>query len=214
MIFDEDNKQNEAKSRKDFWLFLKVVLPIVGTLFFIVGIYEAINRNENHIDNTNEPEDDLAFLNDKNAIAVPTPQDLLNSVWTYSTTAYPMSDQPIKRASIASTNTFESKYPKQAILTLTKHPRWGTKVILDSEFGGLLICKNLDMSCRYPVKFDNGKTISYRVGWEAPKIVFIKSTDFISRLKKAKKLYIEISFYSSSEEHEKVLEFNVEGLKF
>ena len=98
---------------------------------------------------------------------------------------------------------------ERATLILRKHPRWGKHVILYIE-EGLFTCGSY---CRVLVRFDKGRARSYRyVKASVGNQIFIQGYNrFVSRLKRAKKLYIEAYFYR---EGARVLEFNVQGLDF
>jgi hypothetical protein len=220
MIFDQDNEQNEAKRWANFWLFLKVVLPIVGSLFLIVAIYEAINRSDDR--SNNKLDRKLASAIDSPTHSptpklspTPTPTPVFD--WHYETREYAMSNRDIKKAFIMSTNSFIFDFPyggsQRALLILRKHPRWGRDVILGIE-KGQFICRSYN-NCRVLVRFDKGKARYYRATEPADNSsnkIFIRGYNrFVSRLKRAKRLYIEATFYN---EGVRVLEFDVEGLKF
>ena len=134
------------------------------------------------------------------------------SFWSYSSEKDKMSNGTIKEAFAVSNNSVSFDYPYEgdhrAILILRKHPRWGKHVILTIE-EGLFTCGTY---CRVLVRFDKARTRSYRFVKADGNQIFIRGYNrFVSRLKKAKKLYIEAYFYSAGA---RVLEFKVQNLKF
>lgn len=228
MTFDEHSKQRiktNGESWKDPRLFLIGIFVIVG-FFLVAAIFEYINSNANErIKNLVKTKRKLASTTDSptptpqipTPTPSPTPTPTPVSNWSYSTSEYKMSNRDVEHALILSTNSFIFDFPyggsQRATLNLRKHPRWGRDVILSIE-RGQFICPSYS-GCRVRVRFDKGKARYYRANEAADNssdVIFIRGYNrFVSRLKRAKKLYIEATFY---QEGNIILEFDVEGLKF
>lgn len=133
--------------------------------------------------------------------------------WQTETNTDKMSGKNSVTRSARSVNSFNLSFPYQgqqhARLVVRKHPRWGLDVLVEIE-RGQLICDFDD--CAINVRFDDGPIKSYRVNKpsdQSSQTFFIASTPaFLAQLAKAKKTFIELTFFQSSAH---TVEFLTEG---
>lgn len=139
--------------------------------------------------------------------------DKKRRAWSYTYSPDPMSSKDVVSASIGSENTLEFDFPyagpQRGRLTLRKHPRWGSDVMVSVERGQIL-CSSY--SCPVRVRFDDGPTRTL-TGNEAAdnssELLFVPGfNDFHRRLIAAKKLRIEVNVH---QEGAVLMEFDVEG---
>jgi hypothetical protein len=135
--------------------------------------------------------------------------------WQTETTTDKMSGKSATRRSALSINSFNLSFPYQgqqhARLIVRKHPRWGLDVLVEIE-RGQLICDFDD--CTINVRFDDGPIKAYRVNKpsdQSSETFFIANTSpFLAQLSKAKKTFVELTFFQSSSH---TVEFLTEGFE-
>lgn len=135
--------------------------------------------------------------------------------WVYRNSESKMGEK-IKSASILSLNQVGFGFPyegsQNAYLTLRIHPRHGNDVIFGLHKAQFLC--GLD-GCEITVRFDEGKPQVYSASEpndHSTNLIFIHNyKGFVTKLKNAKKVYIESTFY---QEGNQVFEFDVDGLKW
>lgn len=136
--------------------------------------------------------------------------------WTYVESRDQMTDAATRVARTTSTNSHDFGFPyeggTEAVLMLRQHPRKGTDVLV-SITQGQIICHSF-MRCRINVRFDDAPAEKFR-GVEpadhSTTLVFLEpSKSFIKRVKKAKRVAIEMDFY---QEGSRVFTFDTEGLE-
>lgn len=136
--------------------------------------------------------------------------------WSYNESNDSISNGVIKTAEIISSDKIELNFPytggTKGIITIRKHPRWGTDVMI-SISNGQMLCGY--RNCEVTVSFDNAKSKIFSAIEPADhsnKMVFIKDAKgFIKQLKGSKKTLVEIAFYQNGSY---AFEFNTAGLKF
>ena len=142
-------------------------------------------------------------------------QENLGKQWIYTESPDQMSSKTTRSASVISKNSFEFGFPyagpQNARLTLRRHPRWGNDVVLVIERGQLL-CSTYE--CPVRVRFDDDAPKTYS-GTEpadnSSETIFIPGFNaFEARLKKAKKVLIEVNVFQQGVLQ---VEFDVEGFK-
>lgn len=136
--------------------------------------------------------------------------------WNYADGEDKMSGKSVRRAYVSSVNTVNFKFPysgvQQAMLTIRKHPRWGTSVYLSLD-KGQFVCGYDD--CDIRVRFSKGST--QRMSASAPddhssNLLFINNTStFIAQSRKADKVYMEADFF---QEGSRVFEFDISDLEW
>lgn len=133
--------------------------------------------------------------------------------WTYGSTTDSMTGRPVHNALAESRNTVNFSFPyagaQHATLRLRKHPRYGSDVIFAIERGQFGCGYD---GCQILVRFDDGAAERY-TGNEpddhSTTGVFISPAPrFMTRLRKAKVVRIESSFY---QEGRQVFTFDVGG---
>lgn len=135
--------------------------------------------------------------------------------WSYGESEDSMSSKTTYMASVTSTNTFEFDFPYQgtqrSTLTLRRHPRWGTDVMLSIEKGQIL-CSSY--SCPVRVRFDDGPSQTFsgnEPSDNSSEYLFIPGyASFTKKLQKAKKVKIEVNIHQHGV---LVSEFDVDGFK-
>ncbi len=209
---------------------MKKFFIILGVLFFIIIVGGEFgmdppkpkSEEEKKLEQVEEKrifEEDLAarLAKENKAIELLATQKKQEGlVWSYSDTPDKMGRGSVKFASIKSINTVSFKFPyagaQRANLTLRKSPKSGEEAMLIIEKGQFL-CNASE--CAINIKFDNGSVKGYTaLGTDDndSTTIFIRGyKGFLGGLKKAKKLYIEATFY---QEGSQVFEFDVSGLKW
>lgn len=140
----------------------------------------------------------------------PTPEN-----WSYYDRTDDMTGKLVTSATVTSTNTvnFDSPYQgaQHARLTLRKHPRYGSDVILSIEKGQFMAGVS---GVQVLVRFDEGTAIKFwAMGAEdnSTTSLFLGNyAKFVAAAKKAKVVRISTPVY---QEGSPVFEFNIEGLK-
>lgn len=130
--------------------------------------------------------------------------------WGYETSTDKMTSKPVATAMLRSENSLSLGFPYQGVnhgwLTIRRHPKYGTDVIVQVTKGQVL-CRSYD-GCTISVRFDDGKPARFgAVGPEdhSSEILFLKSSErFIANAKKAKRILVEIPMY---QEGNQLLEF-------
>lgn len=134
--------------------------------------------------------------------------------WFYHSAEDPMSGRKTFTARLESDNTLNFDFPYQGAqhgtLTLRKHPKWGSDVIVSIEKGQILC--NSYSSCPIVVRFDDATAVTYS-GTEpadnSSETAFIPGySKFAEKLKTAKRVRIQFNVY---QEGAAVLDFNVKG---
>jgi len=136
--------------------------------------------------------------------------------WSYSESPDEMGRGTIKKAIVKSLSEFEFGFPyngaQRATLLIRDHPKYGKDIVIIIDQGQFLC--GLD-NCKVSIKFDEGKPQAYDANEPADNsttYLFLANYDrFIKDIKKAKKLYIEATFY---QEGSRVFEFDVSGLNW
>jgi hypothetical protein len=137
--------------------------------------------------------------------------------WTYSDLADGMTSGRVRTANLVSSNSLSLPFPYEGVqharLILRRHPRWGKNVILTIEKGQILCHDSSFEPCYVQVRFDDGKAIPFHASNSADhdsSVIFINGFDrFVTQLKKAKRLSIEIVLFQAGTH---TLEFKVGGL--
>lgn len=137
------------------------------------------------------------------------------SGWGYSEYADEMGRGRVSVNIISSTNTISLDSPyegaQHATLMIREHPQYGKDVIVRIEKGQLL---ESDYHGRVLVRFDNDKPIPFptvRPADLSSETLFLRGNAFsvfLSRLKTAKKLRMEVPVYQAGNQ---ILDFDVEG---
>lgn len=131
--------------------------------------------------------------------------------WRYQDDVDQMTGKTASYASIKSDNSLSLRSPYAgtnfATLSVRKHPKYGTDVILSIDKGQIL-CRSSYDPCRIAVKFDNAPPRTFEglpSADNSSETVFIgAASKFIASAKKAKTILIQIPLYQAGEQ---VLEF-------
>jgi hypothetical protein len=187
------------------------VIVLVGAIF-IWSIWNADNQPSTPTP-TQKPVAAITQTTTPSPKPIVQPDASLQTPWIYRTSSDSMTGKPIRNAYAVSRNTVDFSFPyagaQHAMLTLRKHPRYGTDVIFSIE-RGQFGC-GFD-GCPILVRFNDGKAESF-TGNESEDhsttTVFISpASRFIAHLQKAKVVRVESSFY---QEGRQVFTFNVSG---
>lgn len=135
--------------------------------------------------------------------------------WSYTESEDPMSSRKAKQATTSSTNEVEFGSPyagrQRARLTLRRHPRHGTDVILQIERGQFQCGVS---SCRVSVRFDEGNPITFSAAGpsdNSTETLFIRGFDrFLTAMRRAKVVRIQPPIYQQGGT---VFEFDVSGFQ-
>lgn len=149
-------------------------------------------------------------------LALALTSGLASAAWEYRATVDKMEGTKIQVASVRSLNrlSFESPYsdPDNRGKLLLRDGGPQALAILLSVKKGQFICH---VECDIRVKFDDGevqKWVATAASAGAADTIFVGyETVFLSRLKDAKRVKIEVQFFRRGTE---VIEFDVGGLKF
>jgi len=144
------------------------------------------------------------------AVSLPIPRA---PEWQFNTYNDPTSGRKGSDARIESNNTVAFGFPyagqQRGTLEVDLHPRWGRRVIFSIP-RGQIICHVYE--CSVSIRFDSGPVERYTATAPADyssTAVFIQNyARFIGQAKKAKRVYIELTFY---QEGGRTFEFNAEG---
>ena len=125
----------------------------------------------------------------------------VGSQWTYSHDTDEMTGKVSHVATVSSENTLEFEFPyngsQHARLSLRRHPRWGSDVIVGIEKGQFL-CTSYE-GCTVLVRFDNGEPQSFSANPAADhstETIFIDNYDrFLSKMRTAKQVRISPKVY-------------------
>jgi len=120
--------------------------------------------------------------------------------WKYEESSDAMEKGIVKKAMVESINEVNFNFPyhgiQRAKLLLRNHPRYGKDVILALNKGQFLCVLN----CTITVRFDDGKPQKYAAtspNDHSSTAIFISKADrFLADMKKAKRVYIEATFYN------------------
>lgn len=186
---------------------------LLSTFAFVTFLFMAYGSGDDKKkENNNEPESPIAVETSTNE----KEEEKKQSNWDYSEDEDKMEGNKQFFASTTSTNTVEFEFPYDGgsnmnivIRNLGKE----NDAILTISKGQFLTSISDGQS--FKVKFDNEKTSTFYFASASDgssDIVFINnSAGFISKIKKAKKIMLEIPFFDAGN---KIFEFNVEGLKW
>jgi len=141
-------------------------------------------------------------------------KDKTGKQWRYEAIEEPMTGKTRYTAMVDSSNTVNLGFPyngeQQGSLTLRTHPQYGKDVIFGIEQGQIL-CPSYE-GCQVQVRFDEGKPIRFQASGAADhstEHVFIDDyTEFVSRLKKAKRVRLAIEIYQNGSP---AFEFDISG---
>lgn len=188
-------RRTSATTKGCLWII------IVGVIFAVI----AINTGTEH---------QSPAVATSPATSTPPPAEVpAPPSWMYSADTDSMTGKQSLSAVIESTNTVSFSFPyagaQHALLAIRKHPRYGLDVIFTIE-RGQFGC-SLD-GCPILVRFDDGKPERF-TGHEpedhrTTSVFIAPASRFYSRLKKAKAIRIESSFY---QEGQQVFTFDVAG---
>ena len=137
--------------------------------------------------------------------------------WSYVDTQDEMTQKPIRKALVISTNTLSFGFPydgaQHATLQLRKHPRWGSDVILEINRGQFL-CSSYD-GCSVTVRFGKGKPQRFSATEPDDNdttLLFIRNyKGFVSQMRKVDQVVIEASFYQAGNQ---AMKFSTAGLNW
>jgi hypothetical protein len=195
---------------KNFLLFLvKTISAIAAVLIILVSIVVLFVVIGSH----KAEESAGVSTSGSNSVSTEIPKKRIN--WSYLEFDDKMGGK-VKLAYTQSLNQVDFGFPyagsQNAELSLRIHPRYGKDVILKMQKGQFLCHIN---DCRVTVRFDNGKIKAYSANGpedHSSETIFIDNyKGFVANLTKAKKLYIEATFF---QEGARVFEFDVAGLKW
>lgn len=121
--------------------------------------------------------------------------------WNTQTEKDPMSGKTATYTSIQSDNSLSLDFPYKGSnhgnLTIRKHPKYGTDVVLQFEQGQTL-CRSYE-PCRVAVKFDDNKPMTftgYPPSDHGTTTIFLEpESKFISNASKAKKILVQFEVY-------------------
>lgn len=138
------------------------------------------------------------------------------AAWEYETKPDKMGRGTESFAYVTSSNKVNFPRPydggSTASIVIRKSSKHGDAVIVDISKGQLL-CRV--SGCTITVRFDQGKAVKWQASDNASgssKYIFIDNhTAFVSQLRKAKTVLIELPFYQSGNE---IFEFDVSGLNW
>jgi hypothetical protein len=136
-------------------------------------------------------------------------------VWRYPRSQDEMTQKPVSRAQVDSSNALSFDFPyggvQRATLELRKHPRWGTSVILMIERGQFL-CNDYD-GCTVLVRFGSGAPQRFSASGPSDNsttYIFLEGYNkFISQLRNVDEVTIEAKFF---QEGNRVMKFATDGL--
>jgi len=118
----------------------------------------------------------------------------------------------IHSADILSKNTVSFDFPYQgeqgATLSIRKHPRWGTSVMISIR-RGQFVCRS--SGCALTVRFDDGKAMRFMASEpsDGSSNLLFFDRDISAEIRKSNMLRVEAVFY---QEGARVFEFDVGGL--
>lgn len=120
--------------------------------------------------------------------------------WTYSESADDMAAGTIRFAALQSVNSFVLGFPyegeQRGTLTLRKHPRYGTSVLLMVSRGQIL-CGISD--CSFQVRFDDGQSRAWAMSEPESRdstILFVNNwSRFVEQMRSSKRVRVEVIFY-------------------
>lgn len=135
--------------------------------------------------------------------------------WEYDAQTDEMSDDSIFFASIISDNTefFSAPYDggTDSRITVRKHPKYGTDVIVAISQGQLL-CSDYNGTDYVTVRFDDAPAKKYRTAepadYSSDCLFIINKKDFIANAKKAKTIKVQMPVY---EEGDVIFTFSTEN---
>lgn len=138
------------------------------------------------------------------------------SIWTYTEDEDKMSGQKRYFGTCVSTNQIEFEFPYNGGSTfnlIIRNMGQGNEVILQVSNGQFITSISSSESCR--VKFDDEQPSKFTYNSASDgssDVIFINNAKkFISRLKKAQKLMIEVQFYNAGNQ---IIYFDVAGLEW
>lgn len=181
-------------------------------LVFVIGLIGS---------NTKQPSSSSSnaagTIDDNLAAASPTAEEAPSTAWTYSQDEDKVRGGTTYYARTTSTNSISQSFPYDSNttmdVTVRKSPAYGTDVILTIS-SGQMMCPSYE-GCNGTVRFDSGP--AQRVSFNGPAdsssdTVFVEGPkQFITKLKKAKKITIEKTLYEAGNPQ---FEFDVHGLKW
>ena len=139
------------------------------------------------------------------------------SPWTYRSTEDKVRGGTSYFAETTSTNSVNLNFPygggSTVALTVRRAPAWGLDVVFKLSSGQLVCNSNRD--CHATVRFDQGPAQRFSLNEASDHsndVVFVNADhQFLAKLKKAKKLVVELEIYEGGRPQ---FEFNVSGLEW
>lgn len=194
--------------------FVVLALPAAITSLCFADVYKYVDPSSGHIFYTDKPEKMY-----KRIIVTPFSDyqcdpplslDKNKSSWDYSESIDEMTGHDIELAKVSSVNVTLSGKWKSGNLIIRQHPRLGVDAYFTIN-DGQFVCG--DNGCDILIRFDSNKPVSYeaiRTNDQSGSAIFIKEKDdFIDRLRCARRLRIEATFFH---EATRIMEFDVTGL--
>jgi hypothetical protein len=195
----------------------------VGCLILLGLVLIAGLSGSNTTENTSSTANQSVNAADTNISAATTNSDVDQasapepSPWSYSEDEDKVRGGTTYYARTTSTNSIEQSFPYDSDTTMDlsvrKSPAYGTDVILTIS-SGQMMCPSYE-GCTGTVRFDDGP--AQRVSFNGPAdsssdtIFVVGASQFIAKLKKAKKVTIEKTLYEAGNPQ---FEFDVHGLKW
>lgn len=188
-------------------LVTKILLGIVAVPFIVILVGKLAGPDKSGTNATTP-----TATTQNAASAQPTEQKPVSS-WRYAADPDSMGKGTIHFAGNESTNTLSFKFPytgeQHATLSLRKHPRQGSDVLIAIE-RGQFVC-GIDR-CNVLVRFDDGDSMRFNAvgpSDHSSTALFITPFDkFYTRMLKAKRVRIEADFY---QEGTRMMDFDVSG---
>jgi hypothetical protein len=175
----------------------------------LIGVFVSLLSSKSE----DEPREPSAVASPSYAAISQTPPEV-GSQWTYSHDADEMSGKTSHVATVISQNTVDFDFPyngpQHGRLTIRRHPRWGSDVIVGIEKGQLL-CTSYE-GCTVLVRFDDGEPLTFSAnppGDHSTEAIFIENYDrFMTKMQASKRIRISPKVYR---EGNVVFTFDVSG---
>jgi hypothetical protein len=201
------------------------VFTIVAGLLFIAFVGIAVSNSVNRQTSPASPQAIAPVPNSVQSTTVPSAPVNINSPaippepassWHYDTETDRMTGKEARYAIITSENQLQFGFPysgpNQPSLTLRKHPKYGTDVILRIEKGQFICGVS---SCTVHIRFDDRPPVRFTANGpsdHSSTVLFLEpALKIISALKNAKATHVQATFYK---EGDQVMSFNTAGLEW
>lgn len=187
------------------------------TAFIVLAVIASMTKQKNDDKSTSNP---TPLSSETTAIEsgkeIEIEKEEPKSIWTYTEDEDEMSGQKRYFGTCVSTNQIEFEFPYNGGSTfnlIIRNMGQGNEVILQVSKGQFITSISSSESCR--VKFDDEQPSKFTYNSASDgssDVIFINNAKkFISRLKKAQKLMIEVQFYNAGNQ---IIYFDVAGLEW